>query len=350
MGDLSAFVALHLAYPFSPRKSLDLIQRWGGMEALWSQTIEADSPLFTILQTGAWEKEIERAAKAGIRLLCLDDPEYPAALKQLSDPPLLIYCKGALNLCDREAIAIVGTRAASIYGMSMAERFGREVAAAGCTVVSGLARGIDTAAHQGALKTGTTIGIIGSGLHCLYPKENVRLAEEIAERGALISEYPLNTPPDKFQFPRRNRLIAALSLGCLLIEGAVKSGGMITIDRALELGKPCFTIPGRIDIENFSGNHALLKTGKGKLVENPQEMLSLLVPKREKTAQLTNVATTNLNSKESEFIALFTENEISFEELGLRSQLPVSSLNALLSALLLKNAVRQLPGRLFKKV
>ena len=348
MKNLTALIALHLAFPFSPRKSFSLLQKWGSAEALWNQNIESSSPLFPILQNKAWEKEIDLAKKNDVHLIPIDDPRYPLSLKQLTDPPLILYWKGMP--LEEHAIAIVGTRAASTYGLSMAERFGKELAAAGCTVVSGLARGIDTAAHQGALKEGKTIGIIGSGLNCLYPKENLHLAEKIVRQGAIVSEYPFNTPPDKFQFPRRNRLIAAFSLGCLFIEGPLKSGGMITVDRSLELGKTCFTIPGRIDIENFSGNHALIKTRKAKLVENAQEMISLLVPDYRCKKELIKAVSISLNAKEKEFIAYFSESEISFDELIKHSQLPAPAVSALLSALLLKKAIQQLPGRFFKKV
>jgi DNA processing protein len=327
---LPELVATHLAFPFSPLKAREHLHEGH-------------------LKTQPWEKELETAAKFKIKIIPFTDPLYPAGSKQLPDAPLLLYSKGDLLPQDEESVSIVGTRAASPYGLLMAEQFAKEIAAYGLCIVSGLARGIDTAAHRGALSRGRTLAVIGSGLLSLYPKENEALAETIGRQGCVLSEYPLYTPPDKFQFPKRNRLIAALSLGSLFIEGACKSGGMITMDWAAKLKKICFTIPGRLDMESFKGNHLLLKSGKARLVENAQEMVSLLVPDRRPMENLTS-PTASLNPRESVLIAQFPECEISFEELVIRTQTDAPALNALLSALLLKKTIRQLPGKLYKKV
>lgn len=162
------------------------------------------------------EKDRELAEKLGVRIVPYSSPLYPASLKQLSDPPAVLYVKGTLFPQDDKSIGVVGTRQCTLYGRESAEQFARGAASAGFTVISGMARGIDTAAHAGALESGRTIAVLGSGLAQIYPPENRKLAEKISEQGALISEFPLNAPPDKFRFPRRNRLVAALSRGCSL--------------------------------------------------------------------------------------------------------------------------------------
>ncbi len=350
MDEISALVALHLAFPHTPKKSHALIKSWGSAQAIADQKFDSSTPLFSILQKKSWEKEFEAAQKAKVSLIGFNDPLYPESLRRLPDAPLLLYCKGKLSPEDKIAVAVVGSRTPTSYGLRMAEAFGNDLVAMGCTVVSGLARGIDTKAHKGAvLNIGRTVGVLGSGLNHIYPAENQGLAEEISSCGAILSEYPMNTPPSPFQFPRRNRLITALSLGCVLIEGKEKSGGMIAIEWAHQLGIPCFTIPGPTSEKKFSGNHSLIRSRKARLVENAQEMVSLLVPNHSATKQFTNFAPIGLSAKECALYACFPEREISFDELILRSQTSAAVLEALLLALLMKNVIRQLPGRIYTK-
>ncbi len=350
MEELSALVALQLAFPFTPLRAKALVKQWGCASALWQERIDSNSPLFPILQKGLWEKEMDAAKYAGVNLLGIHDAAYPKSLYQLSDHPLVLYYRGDLLPADAGSIAIVGSRAASPQGLTIAEKIGQECTARGITVISGLALGIDTAAHQGAMKNGRTIAVIGSGLNHIYPKENIHLSEKITQRGAIISEYPMNTPPGKFRFPRRNRLIAALSLGSLLVEGSIKSGSMNAMKWALKLNKPCFTLATSSDKETFSGNHLLADTGKARLVENAEEMLSLLVLEDRLVKYFKNNASANLTLTESDLIAYFPETGISLEELALRSQLSIKSLDAMLVALLAENKVQQLPDRLYIKV
>ena len=210
------------------------------------------------------------------QILTLGDAAYPQAFLQLSDPPLMLYLQGQAAPLDRTALAVVGSRNPTAQGRENALAFAQNLAAQGVCVVSGLALGIDAAAHEGALRGGTalplaTVAVVGTGLDRVYPKGNQALAEEVALRGCLISEYPLGTPPLPAHFPQRNRLIAALGQGCLVVEAALSSGSLITAHQALELGREVFAIPGSIHSTQSRGCHALIRQG-AKLVESAQDV------------------------------------------------------------------------------
>ncbi len=223
------------------------------------------------------EKEIELCAQKGIDFLLYSDGEYPALLKEVSDPPLVLYKKGALLENDRNAIAIVGTRHPSFYGRTQAKRFAQELAARGLTIVSGLARGIDQVAHDGALHVsyGRTIAVMGCGLDVIYPKEHEGLFKKIAERGAILSEYPLGTPPLPENFPRRNRILSGLSYATFVVEAHSRSGSLITAHQAVEQGREIFALPGPVDQLTSRGCHQLIKEG-ACLVETPEDILLAL--------------------------------------------------------------------------
>jgi DNA processing protein len=209
-------------------------------------------------------REFEKAESLGVRIICPDDAEYPLLLKHIHDPPNLLYIKGAFESRDLNAIAIVGSRKCSIYGREQAERFGGLLGGAGFTVISGGARGIDSAAHRGALQhpAGRTIAVLGCGADVVYPPENKPLFEQIAERGAVVSEFPLGTQPLADNFPRRNRIVSGLSRGVLVIEAAdVKSGALITARMAAEQGRDMFALPGRVDNPLSVGPHQLIRDG-----------------------------------------------------------------------------------------
>lgn len=306
-------------------------------------------PLSTWEKLTTWQEDLKLIEQHEAHIIGITESDYPQKLLDLYDPPLILYIKGELSLFDRTALAVVGTRRCTLYGKEMAEKLAFEVASYGVVVVSGLARGIDTAAHTGALAGGLTIAVLGSGLGHIYPPENRSLAEKITKRGALISELPMSAGPKPYHFPKRNRLIAALSDGILLAEGPKKSGGMITLEAALNLQKKCFTIPGRIDIDTFSGNHELLKRSQATLVENGQEMLSLL-PSTHTAAPATETPSLfDLEEEEKKLLDNFPGHEISLEQLLMISGLTVAKLNARLLALCLKGAVRELPGKLYKR-
>ena len=207
------------------------------------------------------DKELERVETLGARILTLIDDDYPGALRDLSLPPPILYCRGRIP--SRPAIAIVGSRRADPLGLEVAELFGRELAACGVTVVSGLALGVDAAAHRGAMETlnGRTLAVLGCGIDVMYPRQHRRLREQISSQGALISEFPLGTTPFARHFPIRNRLIAALALGTLVVQGARRSGSLITARLALDLGRDVYAIPGRIFDELAIGPNTLIRDG-----------------------------------------------------------------------------------------
>lgn len=230
-----------------------------------------------ILKTFHPERELEQCEKKGIRCLSIFDSGYPDILKQIFDPPILLYVKGDLLESDEAALAIVGSRHPSFYGREQAKQFSRELAESGLTIISGLARGIDQVAHEAALqvKYARSIGILGSGLDEIYPRENQKLYEALVERGAVISEYALGTKPMAHHFPRRNRIISGLSLAVLVIEAHSRSGSLITAHEAVEQGKDVFALPGPVDQLTSRGTHRLIKEG-AYLVENSSDILEVL--------------------------------------------------------------------------
>jgi DNA processing protein len=244
--------------------------------------MESEDLLKEIPETGAAspfhaEKEIELCAQQGIDFLLYTDGDYPVSLKEISDPPLLLYKKGSLLEDDRNAIAIVGTRHPSFYGRTQAKRFAQELAARGLTIVSGLARGIDQVAHEGALHVsyGRTIAVMGCGLDVMYPKEHESLFQKIVERGMVLSEYPLGTPPLPENFPRRNRILSGLSYATFVVEAHSRSGSLITAHQAADQGREVFALPGPVDQLTSRGTHQLIKEG-ACLVEMPEDIILAL--------------------------------------------------------------------------
>ncbi len=225
---------------------------------------------------GDIEREIERARRIGIRMLALSDPEYPELLSGIADPPVVLYVRGTLAGTDRFAVAIVGSRATSPYGVQQARDLAGSLARSGITIVSGMALGIDAEAHRAALRAGgRTLAVLGSGLDVIYPMETRNLYFEVAQSGALISEFPLGSEPEKANFPKRNRVISGLSLGTVVVEAAQNSGSLITARSALEQGREVFAVPGRVGAPNSKGTHALLRQG-ARLVENSSDILAEL--------------------------------------------------------------------------
>ena len=261
-----------------------LLQRFGSPGAVFKASFQDLAAVRGITPAMAqaiagfrdWDKLEERLAQLtaqGAEMVTQDDPRFPAALKLIPYPPLLLYIKGTLTPADSLAVAVVGTRGASYYGLKAARRLAGALAARGVTVVSGLARGIDTAAHQGALEmSGRTLAVLGCGLDVVYPPENLKLYQEIPEHGALVSEFPLGTPPEARNFPIRNRIISGLALGVVVIEAGVKSGTAITVRYALDQGREVFAVPGPIDSPTSTGPHRLIQEG-AKLVQDVEDIL-----------------------------------------------------------------------------
>ncbi|MDP6442501.1 MAG: DNA-processing protein DprA [Pirellulaceae bacterium] len=224
------------------------------------------------------DRVLQQCRQDGIEILLVDESGYPPLLTEIPDPPALLYRRGDWVENDGLAVAIVGSRRASAYGRRTAERFGRELGAAGVTVASGLARGVDAAAHRGALAAGgRTIAILGSGVANIYPPENADLANEITRRGSLLSEFPPARPPKSGAFPRRNRIITGISLGVIVIEASARSGALISARHAMEQNREVFAVPGRIDNDLAQGCHQLIRDG-AKLVESLDHVIEELGP------------------------------------------------------------------------
>lgn len=288
MTEKEAYIALNMVKGIGAITVANGIARFGSAVAFFSAgerelaevrglNRSASDELSRTFATLDWQGEITHAKKLNVAFLTPADPEYPALLKNIYNPPLTLYVTGSVEALNTCCLGIVGTRAPTTYGRTTAKSFANRLAQAGVTIVSGLARGIDTEAHAGALLgKGRTVAVIGSALDRLYPAENRDLARRIvAEGGAVISEYPFGRSADRQTFPMRNRIISGLSNGVLVIEAGVASGTLITVDHALEQGRSVMAVPGRIDTENAKGCHKLIKDG-ARLVENPNEVLDEL--------------------------------------------------------------------------
>jgi DNA processing protein len=310
-------------------------------------------------KAGDLEKELDSAKKLNLKIITFEDTDYPQNLKNISDPPIVLYVKGELKEQDKFSIAIVGSRRASFYGLSSAESFAQELASRGFTIVSGLARGIDTYAHKGALKIrGRTIAVIGSGFNQVYPPENKKLAEDISCNGAVISEFPIDTKPLSQNFPRRNRVISGLSLGVLVVEAARNSGALITADFALEQNRDVFALPGKIDSNTSFGTNGLIKQG-AKLVSSADDITEELnfpevtqgLPQH-KPAESRNDYNQHglLLSDESILYNLVSGESISLDEIVEKTNLSVASVYNALLRLQLKKLIKELPGKQFASV
>ena len=284
---------------------------------------------------------IGRRPQVQFEVLTLQDPGYPTALRAIADPPQALYVRGRLAEADRTAVAVVGARRASPYGVAVAEWLGRELTRNGVTVVSGLARGIDAAAHRGALQGGgRTIAVLGCGVDIIYPPEHGRLVAQITGAGAVLSEYPPGTPPLKHQFPRRNRLISGLALGVVVVEGREDSGALITADCALDQGREVFAVPGPVFAQTSVLPHRLLQQGAKlvTMVEHILEELHLAV-------QHATTSSVALQGAEAAVYALLTLDPQHIDVLALRCGLPVSEIGRVLIGLELRGLVRVLAGQ-----
>jgi DNA processing protein len=276
------------------------------------------------------------------RVLTIADAEYPQSLLNTADPPLLLYVKGRLDLLNARGLAVVGSRNATTQGLRNGEAFARVCSDAGLCVVSGMAQGIDTAAHLGGLQgAGSSIAVVGTGLDKVYPASNRELAHRLAQHGVIISEFALGTPPLAANFPRRNRIISGLSLGCLVVEASVQSGSLITARMALEQGREVFAIPGSIHSPQSKGCHVLIKQG-AKLVENAQDIL-------EELGYPSSAAATGA-ALEHPLFAHLGFDPLDAESLAQRSGLTIAELSAILLQLELDGHIATLPGGLYQRI
>jgi len=307
--------------------------------------------------------ELELAEKLGVWIINLIDERYPPVLKRIYDPPPVLYIKGSLTGSDNLAIAIVGTRRCSLYGQEQSSRLAHFLSSAGFTICSGMARGIDSAAHQGALSAGgRTVAVQGCGLANIFPPENKKLFELIAESGACISELPLRYEPLSENFPPRNRIIAGLSLGTIVVEAGLRSGALITARAALENNREVMAVPGKIDSPLSKGAHQLIKQG-AKLVESVEDVMEALgyigeqlqshvnaaaAKASEKVeTPLFDVSQLNLSEDERTIYDCLSKEPLLVDQIIAETDLAAGSINAVLVSLRLKGLIKQLPGSLF---
>jgi DNA processing protein len=356
---LGAWLALSLTRGLGGEGARKLLREFGSPEAVFCAPISSlrlivKPDVAAEISMGIRDEAIDPALAwledCNNHVVTLADDDYPQSLLNISDPPLLLYVKGRLDLLNKPALAVVGSRNATPQGLKNAEAFSQSVSESGLCVISGMAHGIDAAAHRGALRgSGSSIAIVGTGLDKVYPAANRELAHALAAEGTIVSEFPLGTPPLAPNFPRRNRLISGMSLGCLVVEASLQSGSLITAHLALEQGRDVFAIPGSIHAPQSKGCHALLKQG-AKLVESARDILeeldALITPAS--PGQVTTEP--DADNGNSALLVLMGHDPVGIETLISRCNLTVGQLSAMLLALELEGHISVLPGGLYQRI
>jgi DNA processing protein len=366
-----SWLALSLTPGLASRLSARLLRRFESPEGVFRASVaqleECHLPA-PVVRSVAKKEAFKRAGKelagirriAGCRLINWTEPEYPQSLLQIYDPPVMLYLRGDPQILNLPSLGIVGTRKPTLYGSQMAERLGRELAARGVVIVSGMARGIDAIGHQGAMAVnGRAIGILGTGIDVCYPKENKKLYEKVLERGAILSEFPLGTYPAPENFPMRNRIVAGMPLGIVVVEGAQYSGSLITARLAMEYGREVFGVPGNVTQPVSFAPNQLIKQG-AKLVTNAEDVIeelptpvrAMLVQAEQPEAEQRNlVLAASLNEAEKKLYEMLSADEPKhIDGIVERSGLNSSVVLATLFDLEMKGIIRQLPGKQFSKV
>lgn len=351
---LKAWLSLSLIRGLGGESARRLLKEFGSPEAILaashltlSSHAKPDivSALSKGIQDSVLQSTIEWLNDDNNNVVTLGDPQYPSALLNISDPPILLYTKGRLDLLNRSAISVIGSRHATPQGIHNSEAFSESLSNAGLTVISGMAHGIDAAAHRGGLRQqASSIAVVGTGLDRIYPAANRDLAHELACTGVLVSEFPLGTPPIAANFPRRNRIISGMGLGCLVIEASLQSGSLITARLAMEQGRDVFAIPGSIHSPQSKGCHALIKQG-AKLVDDTRDILEELGH----PWQQTSVARTE-SASSSLLLDQLGYDPIDIDTLSNRCGLTVGELSAMLMMLELNGLVGILPGGLYQRL
>jgi len=302
-------------------------------------------------RSGDPEKEIKKAESQGVRILTYSDPAYPGLLKEIHDPPMVLYIKGEDIPDNRIFIALVGSRNATPYGLKAAEKIGQGLARRGVGVASGMARGIDSSSHWGCLEgKGFTIAVLGTGIDIIYPPSNKKLYDQIAERGAIISEFPMGSPPVPNNFPMRNRIISGLSKGTVIVEATKNSGSLITASLALEQGREVFAVPGSISSFKSAGCHYLIKQGAAALIENSDDILDALgmnYPGSPKTDTFKQLPLIPMDEGETVLYNIVGDYPIHIDEITREGKMEAGEVSSLLMKMELKGMIRQLPGKMF---
>ncbi len=369
---MKEWIALNMTPGVGPRAATKLLERFGSADAVFhARRSELESlrmgpeTIESIIKREFEEKagqELERVKALGGDILILDDGSYPVLLREIADPPLTLYVRGDWQACfEQPGVAIIGSRMCSTYGENAAEMLSRELASRGICVTSGLARGIDSAAHKGAIRGGgRTIAVMGTGIDAVYPKENTRLVREILDSGgAVVSQFPLGTPPLKDNFPYRNRIISGLSLGVLIVEATERSGSLITARLATEQNREVMAVPGNITSRNSIGTNYLIKAG-AKLVQQWQDVVAelpseiaagILPPKIEEsngaaeTADQAALPVDLTGNERKVWRQLSTDQPMHIDVLLESSGLSFGDLNAALVGLDIRDLIRVLPGK-----
>jgi DNA processing protein len=369
---MKEWIALNLTPGVGPRVATRLLERFGSADAVFhARRTELESlrvkpeTIESIIKREFEEKaegELERVKKLGGDILILDDGSYPNLLREIADPPITLYVRGNWQEClEMPAVAVIGSRQCSTYGENASEMLARDLASRGICIISGLARGIDTAAHRGAIRgQGKTIAVLGTGIDGMYPKENARLVSEILDSGgAVVSQFPLGTPPLKDNFPYRNRIISGLSLGVLIVEASERSGSLITARLAMEQNREVMAVPGNITSGNSYGTNYLIKCG-AKLVQQWQDVVAelpseisaaILPPKIEKAgtngrSRQQETEPADLSEHERAVWSLLKPDEpLHIDFLLESSSLSFGDLNAALVGLDIRDLIRVLPGK-----
>ena len=346
----------------SPRAVRALLEKFGSPEAIFNSSEDELKTINELTNQGrgkilgpvpvALERDLKLIDEMKISAIPILSDDYPVRLKEIYDPPALIYVRGDLLETDKFALGIVGSRRASVYGRSVAESISRNLAVRGLTIVSGGARGIDTAAHKGALTaSGRTIAVLGCGVDVAYPAENKKLYETIAESGAVISEFPLGSAPEPWRFPPRNRLISGLSIGVLVCQCPTASGALITASYAAEQGRDVYAVPGNVDDDRNAGCHSLIKDG-AKLVENADDILvelGLTTTEEENKVQL-SLPMDSLNDQEKKIVSVLSLEAMQVDEIIEKCQMPAHMVSGTLTILEMKNIIKRVPGNAYVRV
>jgi DNA processing protein len=360
-----ALVALNLIEGVGPIRVRQLLEHFGEASAILNASHqellrvrgigEDTAKAIAGREQARLTAELKRIEDFGCQIIIQSDPEYPELLKQIYDPPVVLYVKGKVLPKDKNSIAMVGSRMTTHYGMEIARKLAYQLAYLGVAVVSGGARGIDSAAHQGALSgKGRTIAILGTGINLVTPPENLKLFEQIAANGAVVTQFPFNRPGDKQSFPIRNRIVAGMTLGTVVVEANLTSGALITANFATEYGRQVFAVPGRIDSPRSKGCHDLIKKG-AKLCEDAEDILSefeYLFPatNRPPSPAVTGVLPAlELSENEQRVYDTLDHEECNVDEVIRKSALPASAVSVALLSLEMKRLIKQLPGKLFVK-
>jgi DNA processing protein len=363
MTGLEACIALNLIPKLGPvrlRKLLDIFEtpeRILLARAAELRAVDGIGPELAEAIAG-WEGvvdlpgELRRIEESGAHVITRDSPEYPRDLREIYNPPIVLYVWGALTERDHRAVSVVGSRKTSHYGLECAKKLSYQLAYAGIAVVSGLARGIDTAAHQGALAAkGRTVAVLGCGLSQLYPPENRGLAEKIAESGAVVTEFPMEFPPDRKTFPYRNRIVAGWGQGLLVVEAGFNSGALITAGQAIEHGRQVYAVPGPIDRPTSAGSNRLIQQG-AKLITGADDILddlSVLFPAQSPQHPASAPAAT-LSDNEQAVLDAMPAEESALDAIIATARLPAQVVSSTLFALEMKRRVKVLPGQYYVKL